>query len=123
DHGRLLSAFAHQVADALGLLRALRHPVVDACQVKPHGRLGLAGLGIEEPHLLQALAALALAMVSHHHVEIGIVARTASRETNSHHSSGRGLVSVRATEKSAGFYADQGFGANPLQMTAAWPPG
>src|SRR5690606_22356923 len=76
-------------------------------------------------HLLQALAALALAMVSHHHVEIGIVARTASRKTNSHHSSGRGLVSVRATEKSAGFYADQGFGANPLPdggRRAAGPP-
>src|SRR5690606_3531594 len=82
---RLLAVLAHQVTDALGLLCALRHPVIDAFEVQPQLRLGLAGLGIEETHLLQALAALALAMVGHHHVEIGIVARTAPCQTNGHH--------------------------------------
>src|SRR5690606_39384718 len=81
---QLLAVLAHQVTDALGLLCALRHPVIDAFEVQPQLRLGLAGLGIEETHLLQALAALALSMVGHHHVVIVIVALTAPLLTNGH---------------------------------------
>src|SRR5690242_10645794 len=70
---------------ALGLLRALGHPVVDAADVELEADFVLHGLRIVETHLLEALATLTLAAVSHHDVIEGHVGSAAAGQTNSHH--------------------------------------
>src|SRR5689334_20906841 len=52
-----------QVLHAVGLLRALGHPVVDAREVELEAHFGLHRLGIEIAHLFEALATLALAAI------------------------------------------------------------
>ena len=47
--------------------------------------LGAAGDRIEEPDVLEARAALALAAVGYYHVVEGLVARPAPRQANSYH--------------------------------------
>src|SRR6185503_7663675 len=83
--GSLLPVGTHQMAHAVGLLRALGHPVVDAGQIQLQLRLAAPGDRIEEPDVLEAQAPLALTAVRDHHVIEGLVARAAPRQANRYH--------------------------------------
>src|ERR1700730_6658954 len=76
----LLPIGCDQRAHPVGLLRALAYPVVNSRQIQLQLRLAAPGDGIEDPHVLQAQAALPLAAVGHHDVVERLVARPASRQ-------------------------------------------
>ena len=76
---------ATSVAHAIGLLRALAHPIINSRQIELQFRLGLAGDRVEKPHVLQAQAALPLAAVGHYHVVEGLIACPAPRQAYRYH--------------------------------------
>src|SRR4029077_6479344 len=76
---------SHQSAHPVRRLRALVDPIVDARQIELELLLAAAGNGVEEPHVLQAEAPLALAAVGYDHVIEGLVARPAPRQANGYH--------------------------------------
>src|SRR6185312_10832357 len=89
--GGLLPVGSHQRAHAIGLLRALGQPVVDAREIELQLRLAAPRDGIEKPDVLEAQASLALAAVRHHYVIEGLITRPAPRQANGYH----GRFSVR----------------------------
>src|SRR5882724_6094431 len=82
---RLLPIRCDQIAHPVGLLCAFAHPVVDSRQIQLQLRLAAPGDGVEEPHVLQAQAALPLAAVGYYHVVERLVARPASRQAYGYH--------------------------------------
>src|SRR2546429_9983309 len=79
---RLLAVGGHQTAHPVRGLRALANPIIDARQIELELLLAAAGNGVEEPHVLQAQPALALAAVGHDDVIEGLVARPAPRQAD-----------------------------------------
>src|SRR6202011_166867 len=79
---RLFAVRSHQRAHAVGGLRALAHPIVDARQIELELLLTAAGNRVEKPHVLQARTALALAAIGYHDVIEGLIARPAPREAD-----------------------------------------
>src|SRR5690242_11262363 len=104
---------------ALGLLRALGHPVIDAAEIELQADLVLHGLRVVETHLLEALATLTLAAVGHDDVKERRVGSPAAGQTNCHHviepltavAPGRNCP-TRPAKKERGFYANQWFGGS-----------
>src|SRR3974377_1895446 len=82
---RLLAVGGHQRPHAVGGVRALSYPIIDARQVELELRLPPARDRVEEPDVLGARAALALAAVGHDDVVEGLVARHAPRQANGNH--------------------------------------
>src|SRR6185437_10090412 len=82
---RLLPVGSDKGAHALGLLRALGHPVVDACEIELQLRLAAPRDRVEKSDVLEAQAALALAAVRHHYVIEGLIPRPAPRQANGYH--------------------------------------
>src|SRR5207237_4533756 len=105
---RVLAVGGHKSAHPVRGLRALTNPIVDARQIELELLLAAAGNGVEEPHVLQAQPALALAAVGHDDVIEGLVARPAPRQADGYHD--RMLSFRRASakgppKKERGFYA------------------
>src|SRR5215472_17471139 len=106
---RLLPVRGYEGPHAVGGLRALPDPIVDARQIQLELLLPAAGNRIEKAHVLEARAALALASVGHDDVIEGLVARPAPRQANGYH--GRialkscGGLAKRPPKKERGFYA------------------
>src|SRR2546421_7518082 len=82
---RLLAVGGHESTHPVRRLRALAHPIVDARQIELELLLAAAGNGVEEPHVLQAQPALALAAVGPDDVVEGLVARPAPRQADGYH--------------------------------------
>src|SRR5256886_17024644 len=82
---RLLAVGRHEITRPVRGLRALAPPIVDARQIELELLLAAAGNGVEEPHVLQAQPALALAAVGHDDVVEGLVARPAPRQADGYH--------------------------------------
>src|SRR2546421_7058511 len=82
---RLLAVGGHPTAYPVRGLRTLANPIVDARQIELELLLAAAGNGVEEPHVLEAQPALALAAVGHHDVIEGLVARPAPRQADGYH--------------------------------------
>ena len=97
---RLLAVAGDQRAHAVGGLRALADPVVDARQIELQLRVLAARDRVEVPHVLEARAALALAAVGHDDVIEGLIARAAPRQANCHHDD-RSVQVARGPKKSA----------------------
>src|ERR1700732_2985567 len=81
----LLPVGSHQSAHPVRGLRALANPIVDARQIELELLLAAPGNGVEEPHVLQAQPALALAAVGYDDVIEGLVARPAPRQADGYH--------------------------------------